>query len=128
MAHNVSTPSLTVRRVYVRDGIPNGSEISEGDAPMTEIQQDYYKNVIGDGQARVTIGRDMSEMDYGSGGKVFISVSLACDQSAAGIQAAAGLGAQMADYFVSQHYQEMKQRCLQLGLLEVKPVAARPQY
>ncbi len=120
--------TLTVRRVYVQNKNEIDSEISEGEAPMSEQQQDQYKGIIGDGQARVAVGRDMSEMDFGSGGKVFISVSLACDQSATGISWAAGLAAQMADYFVEQHYQQMKQRCINLRLLKPAVPGERPQY
>lgn len=119
---------LKVRRVYIENAKEIDNEISEGEAPMSDQQQDYYKGVIGDGQARISVGRDMSEMDYGSGGKVFISVSLACDQSSAGISQAVQLAAQMADYFVDQHYQQMKQRCMQLQLLKPAATNGRPQY
>lgn len=119
---------LTVRQVFYKNSHEMDNYISEGDLPMSQEQQDQYKAIIGDGQGRITIGRDMSEMNFGSGGKVFVSVSLTCDQSYAGIAAAVGLAAQAADYFVETHYQQMKQRCLSLGLLETKPASARPQY
>lgn len=120
--------ALYVRRIYMNNGREVDSEVEEGEAPMSEAQQDQYKAVIGDAQARVSVGRDMSEMDYGSGGKVFISVSLVCDQSQAGISYAVGLAAQMADYFVEQHYQQMRSRCHAIGLLEQPHTNGRPQY
>lgn len=120
--------TYTVRRVYIKDQDEESNEILEGEVPMSNEQQDYYKGVIGDGVARVTVGRDMSEMDYGSGGKVFVSVSLACDQSEPGISAAVGLAARLADYFVEQHYLQMKQRCQAIGLLKPVHTNGRPQY
>lgn len=120
--------ALRVRRVYYADkGVEVDNEVLEGEVPMSQEQQDQYKAVIGDGQARVSVGRDMSDMNYGSGGKVFVSVSLACDQSAAAVQYAVGLAAQAADYYVEQHFQQMKQRCFALGLLK-PPTDGRPQY
>lgn len=94
---------------------------------MSQEQQDSYRAIIGNGQAKVTVGRDMSEMDFGSGGKVFVSVSLSCDQSQLGIMQAAGLAAAAADYFVDMHFKQMKQKCVEMHLL--KPAQPeRPQY
>ncbi len=128
MGTQLPLASATIRHVYMKEGNELDNWIQEGEAPMNQQQQDYYKAVIGDAQARVTVGRDMSEMDYGSGGKVFISVSLACDQSAGGISQAAMLAAQMADYYVVDHFQQMKARCLQLQLLKPAHTEGRPQY
>jgi len=116
-----------LRRVYIQDANELETEIQEGEAPMSQEQQDYYKNIIGDGQGRVSVGRDMSEMDYGSGGKVFVSVSLVCDQSAGGLSSAINLAAQMADSFIVYHHQQMKERCIQIGLLKPVPTNGRPQ-
>jgi len=129
MELNLPHTAMVVRRVYVRDKQEIENEISEGEVPMTQQQQDQYKLVIGDGLARIAVGRDLSDTDYGSGGKAFVSVSLACDQSAAGISSAIVLAQQMADYYVEQHIQAVRQKCYQLNLL--KPPAdpnARPQY
>jgi hypothetical protein len=121
--------SMTVRRVYVKDKKTIDSEIQEGEVPMSQEQQDQYKAIIGDGLARVSVGRDLSESDFGSGCKAFVSVSLACDQSAAAINYAVGLADQMATYYVERHLQEARQRCYALQLLK-PPVDpnARPQY
>jgi hypothetical protein len=110
--------TLTVRRTYVQNNKEVENEILEGEVEMNQQQQDEYKMIIGDAQARVSVGRDLAEMDYGSGGKVFVSVSLTCDQSHQGIARAVQLAAYMADGFVAQHYQEMKSRCTQLGILK----------
>lgn len=119
--------SFTVRRVYSKNSNDVDNEVLEGEVPMSQQQQDYYKAVVGDGLARVSVGRDMSEMDFGSGGKVFVSVSLVCNQDAQTINYAVGLAASIADYQVEQHFQQMKQRCEAMGLL--KPVApGRPVY
>lgn len=129
MELNLPHTAMVVRRVYVRDKQEIGSEISEGEVPMTQQQQDHYKSIIGDGQARITVGRDLSDTDYGSGGKAFVSVSLTCDQSSAGISGAIQLAQQMADYYIEQHLGQVRQKCYQLQLL--KPPAdpnARPQY
>lgn len=120
---------LTVRRVYTMNKQEVESEILEGEVPMTQQIQDEYKNILGDAQARISIGRDLSELDFGSGGKVFVSVSLACDQSQAGIARAIQLADYLATGFVQQHFQEMRNRCVQIGLLK-PPVAtgSGPQY
>lgn len=120
--------ALNVRRSYIKNKLEVDNEVLEGEVPMTQEQQDYYKQVIGDGQGRISVGRDMSEMAFGSGGKVFVSVSLACDQSSAGIMNAIGLAASMADYYIALHHQQMKERCVQMGLLKPAPISGMPQY
>lgn len=121
--------ALTVRRVYIRNKTELESEILEGEVPMSQEQQDQYKAVIGDGLARVSVGRDLSESDYGSGCKAFVSVSLVCDQSASAINYAVSLADQMATFYVEKHLNEARQRCYGMGLLKppVDP-SLRPQY
>ncbi len=83
---------------------------------MSTPQQDYYKSLVGDGLAKVTVSKELSEMSYGNGGKVMVSVSLTCDQSQAGVNGAAGLADQLAVYYLSQHFDQMRGIVSQKGI------------
>lgn len=126
MELQLPTTKMLVRRVYVQDKQEVSSEVAEEEVPMTQAQQDHYKSIIGDGLSRVSVSRDLSEMDFGSGGKVFVSVSLACDQSQAGITRAVELASGIAKWYVEQQLGEVRQQCYTLGLL--KDPGQRPQY
>jgi hypothetical protein len=91
----------------------------EGEAKMSQEQLDQYKNIIGDGQGRVTVGRDMAEKDFGNGGGVFVNVSLACDQSTAGIYDATRLAYQIADQYCGYYFDQVRQDLVKRGM--VKP-------
>ncbi len=85
---------------------------------MSQQQQDYYKSLLGDEKGRVTVGRDLGEKDFGSGGGVSVTVSLTCDQSAEKVAAAIGLAFQVADG-ACWHYQGLvKQQLLNAGILK----------
>lgn len=84
---------------------------------MSQQQQDYYKSILGDEKARVTVGRDLGEKDFGSGGGVIVNVTLTCDQSAEKVQAAIGLAYQIADTACWHYQQQLKQQLLQAGIL-----------
>jgi len=109
---------LKVKREYYKDKNEIFNEVLDGEVPMSQQQADQYKGIIGDGQASVTVSRNLSQKDYGNGGDVFVSVALTCDQSQAGIQEAARLGAYLADHIIGQHFSELQQKCYSLGLLK----------
>lgn len=93
-------------------------EIYEGEAKMSQQQQDAYKNIIGDGLGRVTVGRDLSEKDFGNGGGVFVNITLACDQSQAGFQAAIPMAFQLADQWCWFYQRQLADQLVQEGLLK----------
>ncbi len=78
---------------------------------MSQQQQDQLKALVGDGQARVSVGRDLANKDFGNGGGVLVNVTLTCDQSQGAINAAIGLAYQIADG-AAWYYQEQLQRQL----------------
>lgn len=119
---------LKVRRSYIQNKEQVELELLEGEVPMSQEQQDAYKSIIGDAKAKVTVSREMGELDYGSGGKVFVAVTLTCDQSAQGLQYGIGYAAQLADQVISQHHSEMKQKCISMGILKNGAQAGRPGY
>ena len=93
-------------------------EVYEGEVKnMTQEQQDSLKQLLGDGQARVTVSREISAQDYGRGGKVFVSVSLACDQSTVGVTMATRWAGSMVDAFVLEQHGELQQRLVGLGII-----------
>ena len=47
----------------------------------TEEEMDRFERLIGDGHAKVTVGMDAGEKDYGNGFGIFLSVSLTCGQT-----------------------------------------------
>jgi len=57
---------------------------------------DEIRNLIGDGNARVTVSADFGIKDFGTGASAMCSVSLTCDQSAKGIEEAARIAGEMA--------------------------------
>jgi hypothetical protein len=84
---------------------------------MSQEQQDYYKSLLGDEKAKVTVMRDLGEKDFGSGGGVAVNITLTCDQSQDAVQKAIGLAYQVADS-ACWHYQKIiKQQLLQNGIL-----------
>ena len=94
------------------------SSIYEGELPMADQQQANLKSFVGDAQAKVTASRELSQSDYGTGGKVFVAVTLTCDQSPDAIDSAA----QWASYLASKHAQEQHgQLVVQLQSLGIIP-------
>ena len=85
---------------------------------MSTQQQDYYKSLLGDEKARVSVGRDLGEKDFGSGGGVIVNVTLTCDQSQEKIQQAIGLAHQIADTAVWHYQRQLKEQLLQTGILK----------
>lgn len=84
---------------------------------MSNEQQDAYKQIIGDGQAKVTVSKELSEADYGNGGKVFVSVTLTCDQSTTGITTGISWAKYLADQKAWEAHAEMKAQLHEKGIL-----------
>jgi len=61
------------------------------------VPKDYdVCELIGEGEAKVTVGLDIANKDYGCGVSAFVSVTLTCDQDEAIIKMAGDAAVQMA--------------------------------
>lgn len=69
----------TRAKIRIVHTLPDGTQLKhEG-----EFEMDQLKNLIGDGQAKVTFGHTESDKVYGTGADTFISVSATCNQDLA---------------------------------------------
>lgn len=112
---------LTNQVIHVhsnKGGPAETHDVYEGEAKMSQQQQDAYKMLVGDGKARVTVSRELSEADYGNGGKVFVSVTLACDQSQQVINQAVNLAHQVAEGAAFHYHGVMRSQLEQRGMLK----------
>lgn len=98
---------------------PGEHLVYEGEVQFVEQQQlDFYKTLIGDGKARITVSKELSESDYGNGGKTMVSITLTCDQSSNLIQGAIAYADNLATYWVDQHHANLRQLLHQKGILK----------
>jgi hypothetical protein len=109
---------LTRQTVHVHIKNPPEHLVYEGEVKMSQQQQEAYKALVGDGLARVTVSKELSESDYGSGGKTMVSISLTCDQSHAVVNQAITFADQLALYWVDQHQQQLRQILVGKGLVK----------
>jgi len=93
-------------------------DVYEGEAKMSQEQQDYYKSLIGDGLSRVSVSRDQTDKDFGNGGGVSVNVTLTCDQSTAVVAAAVQLAFQIADQYTWYYREQVKAQMLQRGIIK----------
>lgn len=115
-------PALHLIRMEVYARIEGGgrreNNIYTGEARMSQQQQDAYKSIIGDGNAKVQVGRDLSEKDFGNGGGVFVNVTLTCDQSQDGINRATQLAYDLANGAAWYYHGQVRQDLVSRGLLK----------
>jgi hypothetical protein len=109
---------LIVHIHYLQDKVPVGHDVLEGEVPMTQQQQDSYKLLLGDEKASVTASKELSESDYGNGGKVFVSVTLTVDQSQGALESGIAWAKMLADQKAWEAHAEMKQQLVQRGILK----------
>lgn len=110
------TGSQTRMTVHTHAGTEH--YVYEGEAIMSQGQQDRFKALLGDGLSKVTVGCDFAEKDYGNGGGVVVSVTLTCDQSEQAVRSAIGL-AQEISYQYAWYYRDMlRQQLVQAGVLK----------
>jgi hypothetical protein len=107
---------LTKQVVHIHAG--GEHLVSEGEAQMTQQQTDAYQGLVGGGQAKITVTKELSEKDFGNGGSCMVSVTLTCDQSYATIHQAVQLADQVATYWVDQHHNQMRQLVSSKGMLK----------
>lgn len=67
---------------------------------------DRFQALVGDGKAGVTVSSDWTVKKFGNGAGSMVVVSLTCDQSDPGINAAAELAAQASRFFVRKFHGE----------------------
>ena len=79
------------------------------------MERDNVSELIGDGNARVTVSMDLKDSDFGSGFSGFVSVSLACNQDDETIEEAASIAQEMVTEYVptvleaaEEQYKEFK--------------------
>lgn len=87
---------------------------------MSQQQADKYKAIIGDGLGRVSVGRDLGEKDFGSGGGVIVNITLTCDQSEGGLNAAIRLAHELSDQACWYYQGQLKKQLLEAGILTEK--------
>lgn len=96
-------------------------DVYEGEVRMSQEQQDHYQQLIGDAQASITVSRELSEADYGNGGKIFVSVTLRCHQSEAYINAAVAYASKMAEDKVWEYHAALRNQLLVKGIIKPRP-------
>lgn len=72
------------------------------EGPVPEEVMDSYKQIIGDGQARVSATCDVGIKDFGTGVSATVTISLACDQSNEGITMASQWAGNLALHFAKE--------------------------
>lgn len=98
---------------------PNEHFVYEGEVQfVTQQQLDGYKALIGDGKGRITVSKELSEADFGRGGKTMVSISLTCDQSGDAVNATIQAADVLATYWVDQHHNNLRQLLYQKGILK----------
>lgn len=85
---------------------------------MTQQEQDQYRGIVGDGKARVSVSRDISEKDFGQGGSIGINITLTCDQSENGLNWAAYLASEFAKNTLNLHYEDFRRYLQGRGLIK----------
>ncbi len=111
---------LTAMTVHVHDKTKSNNEhhLYEGDAVMSQEQQDRFKALIGDGLSKVTVSQDLGEKDFGSGGGVIVSVTLTCDQNENSIANAIALAHEVANGHAWYYQHKLKEQLLTSGILK----------
>ena len=108
---------LTKMQVSTRSSIGE-HQVYEGETKMNPQQQDAYQALIGNGLAKVQVGRDMAEKDFGNGGGVFVNVTLTCDQSQGAINQAVQLAHQLAEGAVVHYHGLLRQDLVNRGMIK----------
>ena len=85
---------------------------------MSQEQQDRFQARVGNGLAKVTVGRDLGEIDVGNGGGVIVSVTLTCDQNERAVSSAIALAHEIANNSAWHYQQQLKQQLINAGILK----------
>jgi hypothetical protein len=68
------------------------------------LPPDELRALVGDGNAKIVVGMDLKESDYGTGFSAFVSVTLTCNQDMETIWLAHGLAEKLASELCSESY------------------------
>ena len=83
------TPAIQVELEYMVPKIVASVRIAQDgeqypyiiDFEPSEEEVDRFERLIGDGNAKITVGMDAGEKNYGNGFGMFLSISLTCGQT-----------------------------------------------
>ena len=99
----------------------------QGEVP--ERLMDDFKNIIGDGNAKVNVSVDMGIKDFGTGASAMCSVSLTCNQDYETIQKAISLASAVAkDSALQQRDLAQSELDNVIRASGKSPVNGRPNY
>lgn len=73
------------------------------EGPVPERVMDAYRQVVGDGLAKITVSVDFGMKDYGAGVSSMASVTLSCGQTEQEIRRASELAGELAREFAHQN-------------------------
>ena len=121
MTHVNATPTRLVMRYQItinKVERPDLGRVYEGEVPMSDQQTANLKGLLGDEKSKITVSREMSELDYGNGGKVFVAVTLTCDQDEGVLQVAGQWANHLAGKYTEEYFGEMRQKVVQLGIVK----------
>jgi hypothetical protein len=113
----------TTTRIVLRQNIIVSKQtqeglIYEGELPLSDQQQADLKQLLGDGLAKVTASVEMSESDFGSGGKTFCAVTLTCDQSINAIEGTHAWAFYFARKYAEEQHAVLKESLVAKGILK----------
>ncbi len=108
----------TIHTHILKDKNEIDHKLFEGEVQMDQQQQDYYQQLVGDGKASVTVSRELSESSFGSGGKLFVSITLTCNQSQSYLEAAINFAKTLAEQKAWEQHGELRTQLIQRGLLK----------
>lgn len=102
--HQIPTIKGSAEVIYrVRGEVgANRSERELFQEGLPEGWMDAYKEVVGDGQASVTVGTDMGLKDFGNGATATVFVKLTCGQDQQSLNRAAELATGLAIHYADQ--------------------------
>lgn len=104
MAVEVREPRFSVTCLIEAEGLKSETFIYEGETPRELM--DAYQQLVGDGNAGVSVSTDMGVKKFGSGAQAMVTISLTCNQDLQTLQQAAELAAQMGRYYAKQYQQQ----------------------
>lgn len=87
--------------------MPPESLIYTGEVPKELM--DAYQQMVGDGNAGVSVSTDMGVKNFGSGVSAMVTVSLSCNQDQTTLQNALEMAAQMGRWYANKFRDEAEQ-------------------
>jgi hypothetical protein len=73
-----------------------------------KLPPDELRSLVGDGNAKISVGMDLKESDFGTGFSVFVNVTLTCNQDMETLWLAHGLAEKLATELCSESYAAAK--------------------